>query len=85
MPGQQTAMTGQWILAVLEEHDRYTHTTVLAEFHALLSPVLGPPPNEYSPLLTHNRIIKIIQPCLPEQSSSKFYVSLIIPVFNLAL
>ena len=84
-PGQQTAVTGQWILAVLEERDRYTRTTLLAEFRALLSPVLGPPPNEYSPLLTHDRIIEIIQPCLPEQSSSKLYVSLIIPVFNLAL
>ena len=37
-PGQQTAVTGQWILAVLEEHDRYTCTTLLAEFCVLLSP-----------------------------------------------
>ena len=72
VPSQQTAVTGQWILAVLEERDTYTHAILLAEFHALLSPVLGPPPHEYSPLLTQDRIVKIIKPCLLERSSSKF-------------
>ena len=71
LPSPQTAVTSKWILAVLEEHNSYTRSTLLTEFCALLSPILGPPPHENSPLLTEDRIMEIIQPCLLVLSSSQ--------------
>ena len=71
LPSPQTAVTSEWILAVLEEHNSYTRSTLLTEFRALLSLILGPPPHENSPLLTEDRIMEIIQPCLPAPSSSQ--------------
>ena len=75
LPSPQTAVTSKWILAVLEEHNSYTRSTLLTEFHALLLPILGPPPHENSPLLTEDRIMEIIQPCLlvPSSSQSKIF------------
>lgn len=71
LPSPQMAVTSEWILVVLEEHNSYTCSTLLTEFRALLSLILGPPPHENSPLLTEDRIMEIIQPCLPAPSSSQ--------------
>ena len=73
-------MTGEYISAILDEHDKYTRRILIAEICTLLSPVLGPPPPADPPLLTYEKILDIIRPCVSGQSSGKFCVKLVIPM-----
>ena len=69
--GQQMAMTANYILAILDEHDKYTFRDLLNEICTLLSPILGPSPLDNPPLLTYERILEMITPCILGQSSGK--------------
>ena len=73
-------MTGEYILAILDERDKYTHRTLLAEICTLLSPVLGPPLTADPSLLTYEKILDIIRPCVLGHTSGKFCIKLVIPM-----
>ena len=69
--GQQMAMTADYILVILDKHDKYTFRDLLNEICTLLSPILGPSPLDNPPLLTYERILEMITPCISGQSSGK--------------
>ena len=70
----QTAMTREYLLEILDEHEKFTCGDLLKEFRLLLSTVLAP---DSTPLLTHKRILEIIVPCIQGQSLSKFCIALV--------